>query len=126
MKQFKDFEMTGPMDQLLAFIETVVKNLPSGWARDLDAEQRLRSMDGTDAGYAFARDKKDQAIIGLFLAKEPDRLWMPNIVPREIGELSIDQYNAALEEFADITRRHLGGFGEVKLHTTSDEAKISD
>ncbi len=129
MKRFKDLELTGSDEHLLAVVSELTDNLPPGWHRDGDAEARLEGVanQGRDAGFAFAREAREgDPPAGLFLAREPGRLWVSNIVPRETGELSYDQYNTILDEFAGLLGGHVPDGGSVTLHATSDQADIAE
>ena len=55
MKQFKDLNITGPEEQLLAFIGDVSAKLPAHWRRDQEAEARLErvALEGKNAGFVF-------------------------------------------------------------------------
>ena len=127
MKRFKNLDITGPDEQLLALIDAVSTSLPAGWRRDFEAEAGIeRDPAGIDAGFAFARDAKEgDPKTGLFLARDRGRLHVPNIVPLD-GQLSIGQYNRVLDEFADILRTHLPSGSQLNMHITSDEAAITD
>lgn len=128
MKRFKDLDITGPSEQLLALIEAVSESLPTGWHRDFEAEARMEKPDltGIDAWFVFARDaKKGDPKSGLFLARERGRLHVPNIVP-SAGQLSMGQYNRVLDEFADVLRTQLPSGSQLNMHVTSDEASITD
>lgn len=129
MKQFKDLELEGADEHLLGLIQSVTAELPTNWHRDADAEARLEGIasNGKDAGFAFARAATDDdPPTGVFLAREAERYYVSNIVPREPGQLSISQYNKILDEFAEILRDHIGETDDVSLRTTSDEATITD
>lgn len=129
MKRFKDLELIGPDDSLLALVAAVTADLPKGWVRDNDAEGRLAGVSaaGEEAGFAFARDAtEDEPGSGVFVARDAERLYVPNIVPRESGRLSMSQYNRILDEFAGILRNHLAKDGKVSLNVTSNEADITE
>ena len=129
MKQFKDLDIYGPDEQLLALVRAVSANLPSDWRRDPEAEVRMVSLDpaGREAWFAFTRDAKEgYPRIGLSLAREHGRLYVPNIVPLDAGDLSIDQYNRILNEFEDLLRACLTPNSELDVRVTSDEAAITD
>ena len=129
MKQFKDLEILGSNEKLVALIDTVSTNLPEDWHRDSDAEARMEKLfpAGKDAGFSFTRDANNtDPKIGLFLERERGQLNVPNIVPLDSGELTMSQYNRILEEFAAIIRRHMPQDGSLRIHLTSDEAAISD
>lgn len=129
MKRFKDLELVGPEDRLLAVIEAVTADLPKGWVRDKDAEGRLAGVSaaGEEAGFAFARDAtENEPGSGVFVAREAGRLYVPNIVPRESGRLSMSQYNRILDEFAGILRNHIAKHGDISLNVTNDEVGITE
>ena len=129
MKQFKDLEITGLYEQSTSLIDAVSSGLPSGWHRDLEAEGRMDKigLEGTDAGFAFARDATDgDPPAQLFLHYACRRLRVSNIVPCDDGQLSMSQYNAILDEFAEMVRTHLPADTQVDIEVTSDEAAITD
>ena len=129
MKQFKDLEINGPDEQLNGLLDAFLTKLPAGWNRDTQAEDRGSIFGFTDwvACYAFTRDAKaSDPKVGLTLVHEHNRLNVPNIVPLDPGDLSIDQYNRILDEFKNILCRHLPTDSELRLHTTSEEAAITD
>lgn len=122
MKRFKDLDITGPDEQLLALIEAVSESLPADWRRDLEAEAA-----GADAWFEFARDAKEgDPRTGLFLARERGRLHVSNIIPLDDGQLSMRQYNRVLDEFAALLRTHLPPGSQLNMNVTSDEAAITD
>ncbi len=129
MKQFKDLDIIGPDEQLPLLVDAVSRDLPAGWQRDSEAEDRVDSLGrkGTEAGFVFARDAtEDDPAARLFLHRERGRLRVSNIVPRDPGHLSMHQYNAILDEFSETLRTHLLSISELKMHVTSDEAAITD
>ena len=129
MKQFKDLNITGPYERFTALIDAVTSGLPGGWCRDLEAEARMDKigLEGTDAGFAFARDATDgDPPARVFLHYGRGRLRVSNIVPHDVGQLSMSQYNAILDEFAEMVRTHLPSDNQVDIEVTSDEAAITD
>lgn len=122
MKRFKNLDITGPDEQLLALIDAVSTSLPAGWRRDFEAEAA-----GADAWFAFARDAEEgDPRTGLSLARECGRLHVSNIFPLEVGQLSMGQYNLVLDEFAALLRTHLPLGSQLNMNVTSDEAAITD
>ena len=129
MKQFKDLDITGLDERLLALIDAVSSDLPDGWWRDPEAEAHMDTigLEGTDARFTFARDATDgDPPARVFLHRESGRLRVSNIVPRDVGELSMSQYNAILDEFAEMVRTQMPPESQLKFHVTSDEAAITD
>ena len=128
MKQSKDLDITGPDEQFLALIDAVSSHLPAGWYRDPEAEAHMERLDleRTDPGYAFARDAREgDPPARLFLRRERGRLHVSNIVPCDVGQLSMGQYNAILDEFAETLRTHLPSDSQLDMRITSDEAAIT-
>ncbi|MCY4587442.1 MAG: hypothetical protein OXB98_15500 [Bryobacterales bacterium] len=129
MKQFKDLYITGPVEQLDALVAAVSTNLPDDWHRDPEAEALMAEVDreGKDASFAFSRDAKDgDPKTGLFLIRECGRLYVPNIVPHDDGELSMAQYNRILDEFADVLRAYVPSDSQLTMDVSSEDVTITD
>lgn len=129
MKQFKELEITGPVEQMPSFIDHVSANLPTHWRRDFEAEARLEQANHVrkDSWFAFIyKSEDDEPSSNVFLTLESGRLYVPNITPLEPGRLSIAQYNRILDEFADILHIHLPLDSALKINVTSDVAAITD
>ena len=129
MKQFKNLDITGPVEQQLTFINDVSANLPDHWHRDHDAESRLEDVDrvSKDSWFAFTYETKDgEPPSRLSLVRENKRLYVSNIVPLEFGQLSIAQYNRILDEFAGILSNHLSTDSDLAINVTNDDAAITD
>ena len=129
MKQFKNLEVTCPVEKQLAFVNAISANLPDHWHRDHDAESRLEEVDGAskDSWFAFTYEAKDgEPASRVSLVRENKRLYVSNIVPLEFGQLSIDQYNRILDKFEDILRSHESTDSALSINVTSDKANIND
>ena len=123
MKQFKNLDITGPDEQLFAFIDVVSENLPFCWRRDRELEAQWES----DSQFAFIYEAKDgDPPSRVFLTHENGKLSVPNIAPQEPGWLSVSQYNQILDEFAGILRNHRPQDRSLKINVTSDVAAITD
>lgn len=128
MKRFRNLTITGALAQLQHLAHAACRALPANWHHDLEAEERLRSLSGDGAGgYAFARDG-DNTIppIGLLVMLEESRLWVPNIVPRETGQISIEQYNLVLLEFASFVEPLLQTFPGLRIEISDDRVGITE
>ena len=128
MQQFKDLDITGPVEQLDALVDAVSTNLPADWHRDPGVEAFLAKGDREwkDASFAFSRDAKgsDPKTV-LFLVRERRRLYVSNIVPHD-GELSMAQYNRVLDEFADMLRTHVSSDSQLTMGVSSEDVTITD
>ena len=129
MKQFKDLEITGPVEQILSFINDVSAKLPTHWRRDFEAEARLEQANHVrkDSWFAFIyKSEDDEPSSNVFLTLESERLYVPNVTPLKPGWLSIAQYNRILDEFAEILSNHMPLDSPLKINVTSDVAAITD
>lgn len=87
-----------PMDDLA---ERMTKLCVGVWLRRLDREEDAASFG--DVAYCFEY-KPDNTLerAGLSLFQKESDLWhVPNIVPLEVGQLSVDQYNQILVKFCE-------------------------
>ncbi|MBS0576437.1 MAG: hypothetical protein JSS45_08450 [Proteobacteria bacterium] len=72
------------------------------WRHVLAKEEEIqRYATGNEDVIAFERDALgDVPDIGLMLWQRPEGYRVSNIVPRQVGQLSYGQYNAAVQDFA--------------------------
>ncbi|OOV34833.1 hypothetical protein BV61_02040 [Candidatus Synechococcus spongiarum LMB bulk15M] len=121
MKQFKNLDIMGPDEQLVALMEKVSAKSPDGWRRDDPVGN------GTDV-FSFAHSESNgNPPVRLYLLHESGRLHLSNIVPdygENGGQLSKRQYNQTLDKFAKM----LQGLNDSQLEMdiTSDDAAITD
>jgi hypothetical protein len=88
--------------KLDTFLTHLDSNLPPGWSRDEQAEQRVsNSLPGRDIhAFRWADSKTDLSAL-LFLARTDDRRFeVTNIVPISVSQLTKAQYNGILDDFA--------------------------
>ena len=136
MKVFQDLSI-GPLsaEQERRLIELLESRLVDGWQRDKEREEELRrSSPSKTYWYCFVCSKKEnRQHAGLFLAPrgkaDPHRLYVSNIVPRDISELDYDQYNRILDEFharfLASTARELGIPAELSAPVISIDKVLS-
>ncbi len=128
MKRFRELTIAGSTVALRDLVSVLSKILPSNWQRDSTAESRLVGVAGPEVeGFAFARTADtDIPATGLLLVLEGDRLRVPNIVPRESGQISVDQYNAILVEFAHIIDTLLEEYPGLNLEISDEDVGITE
>ena len=129
MKRFKDIYVNGDTEKLKSLINATIQNLPNKWSHDTQAEEKLLSLgvSANEAHYAFSREAdKNLPAVGLYLIICNDTLTVPNIVPKNTGQLSFEQYNELLDEFSYIIcAQNIENF-RVNMKITSDEENIKD
>jgi hypothetical protein len=122
----------GPLtsEQEERFIAWIGEHLATGWSRDLPREDEL-SRESRKKFYCFAcEETADRAAARLFLT-HPDRratswLYVSNIVPRDIGQLSFDQYNHILNEFDIRFAKPAAAAIGIRVELSSPEQSIED
>ena len=125
MKQFKDLEITGPAEQLIAFVDEFSANLPTGWRRD--REREAATQQEKDSWFVFIYESPaGEPPSNVFLSHDNGRLHVPNITPLKSGQLSMDQYNRIFDKFTGILRNHLPPDSTLEINVTDDIAAITD
>lgn len=128
MKRYRDLTVSGSPANLRELVSALSDCLPANWRRDAQAEERFVQVARKDAeGFAFARaaDANIPAT-GLLLMLDDGRAHVPNIVPQQSGEISIDQYNSILVEFSDLLRPLLTQRPALTLDMTDEQVGITE
>lgn len=124
LKVFRELTITGSPDQLSMLGDAIQGHLPSQWQRSTEKENENANLFGSDSGPLFVFDRaatRELPAAGLAMLQEGDSISVINIVPLKLHSLSIDQYNAILQEFFEAAV--LPAVTPRKLHATlTDEA----
>ncbi|HBP0660876.1 hypothetical protein ACSERK_16380 [Pseudomonas aeruginosa] len=105
----------------------ILAQMGGSWRHDAEREEDLKQHMGDDDVIVLVRsafDDVDES--ALVLWQEPDGYKVSNIVPRNVGELGIDKYNAILRDFvAQVAEpaSRAGGFG---VELTSPNQTLDD
>ena len=128
MKVFRNLTITIDKSNRPSFVKRVEVLLTDGWRRDLDAEEKASTMPGIDKDYYFACEKSGKRQAALLVLAPLDELTLSvaNIVPREVGQLSINEYNLILKEFHDRFVLPVSRELELDLDITDDQQTIED
>lgn len=101
---YRDLFIRGEADVLELTPDAIERELEGGWARDRETEDRARGTGTTYFVYTCERrDRPFRPSASLFLLPvdgSPPALSCVNVVPRDTHELSHDEYNAIVGEFA--------------------------
>ncbi len=122
----------GPLtgDQEARFISWVGEHLTTGWSRDFAREEELNRESAREF-YCFAcQQSPDRPAATLFLTHADRRatswLYVSNIVPREVQQLTFDQYNHTLNEFETRFAKPAADSIGVRVELSSPEQSIKD
>ncbi len=111
------------MSTVLEEISTIE---PDKWARDLVREKEVPSFSGQSM-FCFKRYAEDGLDAHLWITeRKQHQFYVSNIVPIEVSQLSIDDYNDVLMEFFDLGIKDIvEGLGGI-VELTTDEYHIED
>lgn len=127
MKVFRELTFESTPDNLLAFVQCIESSLTDGWRRDLVREsERLTENDyvGTtrfDRVFHCSSSAQRVAAHLWIVARTEDSLFVSNIVPVEVDQLTYDQYNAILEQFYDRFAKKAATENNVVAHLGPSE-----
>lgn len=121
-KVFRDLNVYGDPEVLIALAAVIESRLEDGWSRDRESEQHMPPVGGKSRCFLFSRCA---GVLGrpvkLALWAEGRRLSVPNIVPGDDGdELSCVEYNSALIEFY-LRFLHPAAEGGLPIELSPDE-----
>lgn len=98
--------------------------LADPWSRDHEREAELNESSSTR--YLAFRRASDETLPGatLYLSPQNNDVYVPNIVPTDIGSLEMGQYNDLLMEFVDRTAQGVANLG-LEMDIGSDQVDLS-
>ena len=107
MKVYQDLELSLEnisIEQILRKIDAV---LPSSWVRDTEREDELTKKLHDVKQYAYSTvNNPDLPDARLWLANnDKGGLYVSNIVPCEVGELTMEEYNSIMMSFVGILKK---------------------
>ena len=98
MKIHKKFQKTLNIQERDAFFVRITENLPKEWRYDAERSNDSTIMSG-DPSFVYIYSGKKFPKCALFFSTYQNILMVSNIVPMEISQLSMDQYNDILTDF---------------------------
>jgi len=127
MKMFKDLEIEVSQKVRADFLQRIEERLPEGWTRDRDAEKRAHGPTTEGFCYYVCNQQQDRppALVAL-VPRNENLMYVSNIVPRLVSELSRDQYNRILDEFATQCIKPIAVEMGISLKTTKEDETLED
>src|SRR3546814_1835572 len=103
---FQDLTMTGPEVSREEVRRALAESASALWRFDAEGSEESSARTVTEAGLMIFERAEDGRFPAarLVLWPETTGFSVPNIVPVEMGELSTENYNGLLEEFASLIR----------------------
>jgi hypothetical protein len=102
MKLFRELKITGNPETLERVIENIEKSLDNGWSRDRQAEAEVNDDESSPLKrYCFSCTEVECRPGSRLWISGPwyGRLFVFNIIPTTVLQLSYDEYNSILAEF---------------------------
>ena len=127
MKVFRNLKLIGAASQQTKLIDLIEQQLSNGWVRDREREVELKSQYRYDYTiFTCSKTASRPAAELSLITDENGYLYVSNIVPKELGETSEDQYNAILEEFLNRFVEHAAKELDIQIITPPDERSIDN
>lgn len=124
MKVFRDLSFRGRADALGRLVERMDERATGEWRRDREKEQQLKGAPGPMFCFRCSASR-DRPAASLWLADtDGQELYVPNIVPDELRQLSRDQYNQILQAFHDEIALPAAEGLDLKVTFTSEVATL--
>lgn len=127
MKIFRDLYLHLPEAQADNFFDELNNILDKNWSREIALEESSAQQAGEKFYYfSCSRSEVLEPALIAFAKKDHKIIYIANIVPKEIGELSRDQYNVILMEFYNNFLKPLCEKHSIRVEITSDNQSIED
>lgn len=122
MKVFRDLEIDLNATQRDKFLSELEEQLSNGWTRERSKESSEMPL------FYFVCNKNDQreAALLALVQRNHRKLYISNIVPREKGQLTFDEYNFILNEFHHSFIKPLQDKLNIQVTMSSDQQTLED
>jgi len=127
MKVFRELKIQGSKVKIKDTLTKIENRLKDGWIRNRDQENKI-SSDATNEMYCFScTDTSSRKAASLWLAyRNDDTLYVSNIIPLNLRQLDVDQYNEIIREFYKKFVAPAAESLTLKHVLTSDTKEIQD
>ena len=97
------------------------------WHYDPDQEDEATQLSSYESVIIFIRDAGDNIEpVALFLVQKDNRYEVTDIIPRNIDELTIQEYNSALQDFVLQVAEPASQNGTFRIDISSERLSIKD
>lgn len=126
MKAFQNLTIDLKGYDVSRFINKVTQNCNEYWQRDIEREEQARYFRETAFSFKYV-SKNELPNAGLTLFEDENGIWyIPNIIPTEMKELSIGEYNKLLVDFKKTLIEPAIQNTPIITTITKDEVSLDD
>jgi hypothetical protein len=129
MKMFRELTAQTTRKTAARLLDALDGHLAPGWRRGHDYEEQLGTVVGgagsTRCFICTSAALREAGALWVSM-RDDGSLWVSNIVPEERTELSMEQYNRIIEEFAEATMRPAAEALGVEVELTTEDLSIAD
>lgn len=127
MEVFRDLYLRGSLARRSDLRQALIAAAKDPWYYDPDRSAAI-GRNATDADIlAFGRKATDDLrAAGLTLWSRDDGYYVPNIVPIDVGELGVAQYNAILTDFIERIVRPVAPLFDYRIDLTEACQNLED
>lgn len=125
---YQDLVITGPEDTRQNVRIALIESASKPWHFDKEGSAKAESRAIVDDGLMIFEREHDEILpmARLVLWPETTGFSVPNIVPAEIGELTMIHYNALLQDFADAVAKPVARRFGWTVSITSAQQSLED
>lgn len=127
MKTFKELKIISRLDKLILLVEKLQASHFETFQYESEKAQDYAKMIGLNLNQVltFKTPKISGAVAYVWMVADDSELRITNITPNQSGQLSIEQYNAILDEFfVNVIKPSINEFYQVIV--SSDSKTIED
>lgn len=101
MQVFKELKIQIDPTLIQSLIDKITGQLESNWTRNFEREKSAAKGLGSDTCFCFnrAEDEIAETTMLVLMRENDNELYVSNIVPVEVGNITKSQYNSILTEF---------------------------
>ncbi len=126
MKTFQNLYIELNNYSIDSFVEKLTQNCNESWQRDFEREENAKYF--REKAFSFKYTGKNELPnAGLTLFEDEKGIWyVPNIIPIEMKELSIDEYNKLLVDFKKTLIEPAIQNTVITIKITEDKVSLDD
>jgi hypothetical protein len=129
MEKFRELCIKITPQHTRDFLSAVDSALTKGWKRATEAEADARAMSLSESHDEMAyyccdkRGRRQAAMVAIY-RRDPQHLYVSNVVPTKLSQLNHQQYNAILKDFYDEVLGNVRGSFTVSIVLASKQLRI--
>ncbi len=104
-------------------------HLGKEWAEEREYQEEIRLQapsGGTWLSYSYSGHKRFDKVFLSMVETSPSKLKVMNIVPDRVGEISMDEYNEAVRDFADRVASAVSKDAKISCCLTNDQGSVNE